>query len=487
MKLKYIIPVIAGLCFTSCHKDLDIIQNSQLSAAGMWTDEGDARAAMFGAHQFMRVAFNQGLAYWGEYRTGLWGPGTHGGLSQTTRDQVYQSNMLPSHPHANWENLYRTINQANLILKYTPDLPFASEVGKNEVLANALYIRAVCYFWIARIWGDAPLVLEGYESSTQDFWPSRAPVEQVLAQVEADINEGLTLMPASVTAKKTASPASLNTLKADFSLWMYKVRNAGDQYLTAAETAVNAALGNSHLALSTNYADIFATNTEEGPEVIFAWNYELNEYTGGYPSDYQFNSATVSPIYHFNPIVVGTGQQWTFYTDQYVNILTEVPGDTRLATNYQSFYDNLMGQNFTFTNKYKGSWVNNTLVLDADIILYRLADVYMFDAEVKYYRANYSGAVQSINQVVKRAYGVDNYYSASLNQSQVKELLIKERLKEFPAEGKLWWDLIRLDAVYDYNTHLAAKQGQQNILLWPLSNSSINDNPNLGGQTPGWE
>lgn len=487
MKIKYIIPVIiASVMFASCHKDLDVTQTSQLSAASMWTDQNDAIAGMYGAHQFMRTAFNQSLVYWGEYRTGLWGPGNHKGLSQTARDQVYQSTMANTHSHADWENLYRTINMANLVLKYTPGIAFSSDQKKNEVLANAHYVRAVCYYWIARVWGDAPMVLEGYESAAQELHPLRSTAEQIFAQVKSDIESGISLMPSSVTEKKTASLASLNMLKADFSLWMYKVRNAGDAYLQDAATAVAAVKATPGLGLETDYSRIFSSASEGGREVIYAFNYAQDEHTGGYPADYQFNSATVSPGYHFNPIVVGTGQQWTFYTDEYVDVLTANPADTRLNTTYQTFYDNLMGQMFHWTNKYRGTWLNNTLVLDSDIIMYRLADAYMYEAEIKYYQNDYPGAVAAVNQLVQRAYGTPNYYPASLNQAEVKDMIVKERMREFPSEGKLWWDFIRLDVVFDMNPHLAAKQNQPNILFWPLSNNSLNDNPNLS-QTEGWE
>ncbi|MCB0744880.1 MAG: RagB/SusD family nutrient uptake outer membrane protein, partial [Ignavibacteriae bacterium] len=291
---------------------------------------------------------------------------------------------------------------------------------------------------------------------------------------------------ANVKDKKTASKGALNMLKADFNLWMYSVENAGDSYLQNAEDAVNSVI-NSAYSLETNYNNIFETSTETGREVIFAWNYKRDEYTGGYPIDFQFNSATVSPIYHFNPIAVGIQQQWTFYTDAYVQVLTENIADTRLATNYLTFYDDLMGQLFHWTNKYRGSWVNNTLILDSDIILYRLADAYLFDAEIKNYRGDASGAIQSVNKLVERAYGVPNYYSTGVSNSEAKDIIVKESMKEFPAEGKLWWDLIRFDVIFDVNPYLAGKQNSENILLWPLSDNSINDNPNLGGQTPGWE
>jgi len=476
------------LIFSACHDDLDVIQTSQLSASSMWTEESDAVAAMYGAHQKFRAAFNKGLAFWGEYRNGLWGPGNHGGLSQTDRAQIYQSTMKNTNAYADWEGIYGTINQANLILKYTPGLKFASEAKKNEVLANAYYIRAFCYYWIVRIWGDAPLCLEGYESASQDLYPSRTPASEIYTQVGKDIGLALSLMPATVTSRNIASPGSINMLKADFSLWMYKVRNGGASYLSAAADAVNAVLANTALyKLESNYSNIFESKTESGGEVIYAWKYTQGEYTDGYPIDYQFNSATVSSKYHFNPVAVGVQQQWCWYTDAYIAVLTQEPADTRLATNYLVFYDDGKKLTFHWTNKYRGSWVNNTLILDSDMIVYRLADAIMMDAEIKMESNNVAGAVASLNKIAKRAYGTDNYYSASLTPAQLKDAIVKERMKEFPAEGKLWWDFIRLGVAFKLNPFLAGRENDKNILLWPLSDDSINDNPNLGGQTQGWE
>lgn len=475
------------IALSSCQEILDIEQTSQLSASSMWTEEGDAIAAMYGAHQKFRVAFNKGLAFWGEYRNGLWGPGNHKGLSQTDRDQIYQSTMSNTNTYADWEGIYGTINMVNLILRYTPDISFANDSKKSEVLANAYFIRAFCYYWIARIWGDAPLLLEGYESSSQDLYPTRTPVADIYNQIEEDINNALTLMPINVFERNLASPGAINMLKADYNLWMYKVMNGGATALANATEAVNAVLSNTSYQLEENYSSIFDTETESGQEVIYAWRYTLDEYTGGYPIDYQFNSATVSSEYHFNPVAVGVQQQWCFYTDAYVSVLTEVPYDTRLNTNYLVFYDDIMNQTFHWTNKYKGSWVNGTLILDSDMIVYRLADANMFNAEIKAATKDIPGAVASLNKIAKRAYGVDNYYPSNLSAGELKNNIVKERMKEFPAEGKLWWDFIRLGVVFDMNPYLAGRENDTNILLWPLSDNSINDNPNLGGQTEGWE
>ncbi len=486
MKTNRIIILLCACVFiiSSCHDDLDIVQTSKLSASSMWIEEGDATAAMYGAHQLCRSAFNQGLAFWGEYRDGLWGSGASG-LTKPFRDEVYQGIMDNTNTYADWKNIYTTINMANLILKYTPGISFNSEDDKNEVLANAYFIRAFCYYWIARIWGDAPLVLDGYESSSQDFYPDRTPVSQIFEQVESDIEMAVDLIPADISERSTASPAAINMLKADYNLWMYKVEEGGTSYLSAASDAIDAVLSNTSYELESNYSAIFDVNTESGSEVIYAWKYTQDEYTGGYPEDYLLSTASASSEYQFNPVAVGPNKQWCFYTDDYISVLTDVANDTRLATNYQSFYDDGKNKTLYWTNKYKGSWLNSTSVLDADMVVYRLADAYLMDAEIKA-ETNIPVAVASINKVVERAYGVENYYSTDISADEFKNILVKERMKEFPAEGRLWWDFIRLGVVFDVNPYLAGREDEPNILLWPISDNSINDNPDLE-QTEGWE
>lgn len=474
--------LIIGISFSSCHGDLDVAQKSEVSAQSMWQDEGDAVSAMYGLYNKFRSTFSTGYVYWGEYRTGLWADGLAG---QVARDQVYQNQLAPNHGHANWGDIYTTINAANLILKHTPGISFADENTKNKVLANAYYVRAFCYYWIGRIWGDAPVLLEGFESDKQEgLFPTRDSADKVFQQVGSDIDAALNSMPTSVSDRNLASQGSLNILKADYNLWMYKVRNGGESALNNAATAVNAVLSNSIYSLEDDFASIF--ENEEGPEVIFAWSYIQDEYTGGYPADYLVPSQYISPEYIDNPVKVGSHQQWCFYVDEYISLLTENEDDQRTIVSYETFYDDFKEGTFRWINKFAGSWVNGTRIFDADVVVYRYADAIMFDAEIKNAKNDHAGAVAALNKIAKRAYGTDNFYSSSLSKEQIDDAILTERLKEFPAEGKLWWDYIRFGVAFKKNPYLAGRENELNVLLWPVSSTSINRNPNIT-QTPGYD
>lgn len=125
----------------------------------------------------------------------------------------------------------------------------------------------------------------------------------------------------------------------------------------------------------------------------------------------------------------------------------------------------------TWPNKFIGNADSSPMIRDCDILYYRYALAVMLDAELKYYRRDYAGALASLNIIAKRAYGKENFHT-SATQGDVLKALCNEYLLEFPCEGVVWWALIRLDRIWEYNADLKARKDAANILLWPISKSA---------------
>ena len=151
---------------------------------------------------------------------------------------------------------------------------------------------------------------------------------------------------------------------------------------------------------------------------------------------------------------------------------------------FETFFDQGKNDTFQWINKYAGTWENGTRIFDADIVVYRYADALLLGAEIENALGNTSAALGYLNSIAKRAYDVDNKYSA-LSKTGIDEAILLERKREFVAEGKLWWDLIRMGVVFDQVESLADQKDKPNILLWPVHDSSINTNPNIT-QTEGY-
>lgn len=481
MKKITLIVLSITLFLSGCHKDLDIVQNNQLSANNMWKTEADLRSAVYGAYIYLRNSLKTDMMYWGEYRNGLWGPGTFGTLHNAHMSSTVSSTMNATNSYASWTTLYTTINQVNLIIQAAQEMEISAE-ARGYALSHAHFIRAYTYLLIGRTWGDAPLALEGFESTTQDMYLFRSPQDEVLAQVEADLAAASTYAQYIGNDKATGTAAALAMLQADFGLWMYTVQQGGDRYLTAAESAI-ASLGLSADRLEADFAKIFDPASKKGKEIIWVIHQEQGESEGGFMRPQLWNSSYIQAA-HRNTTVPIIENQWWVYTDEYIALIQEKDSDQRAAVTYAHGPYGSDGAEVGWANKYVGRVVSGTRVLDDDIVLYRYAQAYLFDAEIKYYRGDFDGALAAINVIANRAYGETNYYT-DRNQEAVLQALVIENLKEFASEGNTWWTLVRTDKVWDYNPSVASQRTKTNILLWPITQSAMNRNRNLS-QTDGW-
>lgn len=480
---KIVLIVLSGaMLFTGCSKDLDIVQDNSLTSSNMWKTEADVKSAVYGSYIYLRNTFKTSIAYWGEYRNGLWGAGTHGTLQNPEMGSTVTSTMnATNNGYASWTSLYTTINHTNLIIKYAGQMQI-SQNTKDFALSNAYFIRAYCYFWIGRIWGDAPLALEGFESTNQELYLSRSPQSEVFKQVESDIRLAEQHILSSATDKTIATPASVAMLKADFGLWMYSVQKAGDSYLSLAESAVSD-LKLSPAMLESDFGNIFNPATKKGKEVIWVIPQNQGESTDGFMRAQIWGVSYVQTQYR-NTSVPVIENQWWIYTDEYLRIINGDSTDKRAAVTYDHGPYGVNNAEVGWANKYIGRIVSGTRVLDDDIILYRYAQAYLFDAEIKYHKKDYSGALSSLDVVTNRAYRTSSYYT-SQTPDAVLHAIVTENLKEFANEGNTWWTLIRTDAVWDYNPNVASQKAKNNILLWPITQAAINRNYNLT-QTTGW-
>jgi len=486
MKRKYITLttlIIAFLGMISCEDILNVKQESYITSTEMWLSEEDAEAGMYGMYNRFRNAFSENYAYYGDYRSSLYGNGI---IDETNFVYMFNNTLTINTSGTNWVNFYTAINDANLLLKHTPDITFGNDVKKNAVLANGYFVRAYTYFWLVRVFGDVPLVTEGFESDEQDLYPARTPASEVYAQIEADIIMADNLMPEGIDSRIIANKAAVKMLMTDYYLWMAKTQGGGTDALTKAKTSVNAVLGmSSSLELQPDFSSVFYS--EKNNEIILALDFNNTEFTGGYPSVYLVPTQYLTDkSYVENPVRVGSHQEYVCVTEAYQNFLYSVPTDQRAWTSCAYFTDNVNNESFRWINKYPGSWTDETRYFNSDIVLYRFAEALMFRAEIENALGFSDIAVGYLNDIAERAYGIEDYYPASFSQEEVNDALIDEYKKEFVAEGKSWWVFQRFGVVYDMVTSLVGRENEHaNMLLWPLATATLSGNSNLV-QTEGY-
>ena len=491
--MRFFLPVIAGaMVATSCHGDLNIMQDNKLSASNMWQDATDVKQSTYGIYQRMRSCFVSGTCnvfYWGEVRVGtyMWGSSIVNLAHDNDMIGVESSTMNGANSSTNWSALYSTIDQANAVLKYAPIVTM-SDKDRSFAIGQASFARAYCYFWAARLWGDVPLNLVPIESVSQpECYPVRAPKAEVYAQIGKDIETALENSANLGSDCYFATRTAVNILKAEYALWMYTNQQGGDSYLTLAKEAIDA-LDLTNNALLSDYSQVFSNSNKKNKEMVFALsNSQAEGLTGGFYPNFWLGNSSVAAAYQNNPVPMKSTQWWGFQPT-FMSRLREsrdAKGDSRVPTNLGDGDYGANGQNLTWCNKYVGDQSGAIAIEDCDIPYYRAALGIMLAAEYEYYKKNYTQALAYLNVIAKRAYKKDNYYTDA-TQAGVLAALENEYVLEFPAEGVIWWALIRLDTIWDYNNYLKEQKAKNpNILLWPISNSARQKNYKLT-QTPGW-
>ena len=235
---------------------------------------------------------------------------------------------------------------------------------------------------------------------------------------------------------------------------------------------------------SENYEDVFRNDMD--PERIFSIAFVEAENVTSFTNDFLINVTNVAESeFVNNPIQVGSTAQWVTLTDEHTAFIRGTDYDSRSDVNISEF-TTPQGRSYRWINKYLGTWKGGTRIFDSDLPIYRYAEAVLFKAEIEICRHNFTEALTYINQIAKRAYGIDDYYSGTYSQTEIETILLDERLKEFATEGKAWFDLIRFGQVFSRVESLHGRENEENILLWPVNNESINTNPNIK-QTPGYD
>jgi hypothetical protein len=95
---------------------------------------------------------------------------------------------------------------------------------------------------------------------------------------------------------------------------------------------------------------------------------------------------------------------------------------------------------------------------DQNYIIYRLADIYLMKAEALAMQGNFEESTALVAQVRQRA-GIEEVLVAPTNELSMLELILDERNRELFAEGKRWFDLLRVGKRdnYKYKSYLISQ------------------------------
>src|SRR5690625_158278 len=469
--------------FYSCTKDLRLSPISQISNASFWKSEDDADGALYGMYARFRTQ-SRNLFLWGELRSNDFGPSVGG--EPIDHGILYRNTLNASSPLSNWLGLYSVIHDANLMLKYIPEISFSDDKKKERILAQAYAMRAYCYFVMARTWGGVPLVTQPTEGYSEDVQRERASIEDVFNLIKSDLDNAISLFPDNnfEAGRFNWSKPAVNTLKADVYLWTGKRMGGGNNDFTTALDALNE-VEESDVLLLDDFHKIFEYNNKGNKEILFAIRFMDNE--SGETADYNQSFIHTSHMPLSEELDEETQETLSGGRGfSYLQVMPHVRDlfiedkDQRRAASFKEIYiyeggypDGNKTYYTAIQTKFRGVLISGQRFWYDDYVIYRYGDVLLMKAEAK--NALGEDPSEDMNKIRKRAYG--NHFSEFEFVNNSKDVndseIIKEWLLEKAFEGRYWWDVIRFGKAFELVPSLQDKVGQDHLLLFPIPLSTL--------------
>lgn len=360
-----------------------------------------------------------------------------------------------------WERLYRTIYVTNFVLEKLPNVAGVPEATRKQVLAEARFLHGWANFIGTYTYGDIPQVTTTSQAANRNI--GRTARATILASVLEDYQAALADLPsvAAGSTNVTTNATFLNKVTCQAALARYYL------YLknwAQAEQLATQVIGSGAYALEANYADIVLKDFTR--ESILEVGYSLSDDPG-------------TSAFGLNNLLVGRRE--VIPSNQLIVQLTSTESGTRRETigfNAQ----NLGGSDNGWTvRKYGTASEDNN-----NIVLMRLAEMYLIRAEARAQQGKLtgaSGAVADLNVLRTRAKAPAIALTA---QADVLLAVERERVYELAFEGHRWYDLVRTGRAQAVMSAFSPNWNSR-YELWPIPQAEIQQNPALAGkQNPGY-
>lgn len=500
--------IAAGVMFAGCEEDLDILNPNRPTLDVFWRNAQDAEQ---GVNAIYSTSHRGGFSRWLPLvyisRSDIGYSASPWADLANALDRFIQPDYNFGPITDIWVDNYVGIFRANQVIANVPDIEMNEEL-KQRLLGEAYFLRGQFYYHLVSLWGNVPLMLE--PSKPTDL-PETASIEQVWAQIEADLTKAVALLPATYPDAKdigraTKGAANAFLAKAYMQQQKYGAALEPLQWLVEGE-------GAGIYGLIPDYRDNFLITTENNKESVFEWQFAENptEFTDNDVQTPDHNYGT-SVAQFLAPRGIGWSdvQARRWVVDEFLKEKTEDgQRDPRLAATF--IFDNtdaggpeetmVYGQTFAqrfgadnqevwFRKFLNDHWKNEEGYRSPNNWRFiRYSDVLLMYAETLNATGNTAQAYQYVDRVRERV-GLAplSEVMPNLNQEEFLEQIKHERLLELAGEGHRWNDLLRWG---DLGTDLADRDpGFANFVkgkheLLPIPQRDLDINPALV-QNPGW-
>ncbi|MDO7877085.1 RagB/SusD family nutrient uptake outer membrane protein [Hymenobacter sp. ASUV-10] len=460
---------------TACERDLlDQVNPNLATTESFWTNSNDAIKGINATYS--------GLQKLGTYRRWL-------NFAFDIRDDVGFS-QSPWNELRDWTRFavgnydfevnfnvyadhYRAIFRCNQVIDNVPKITGMDAALQKRVVAEARFIRALCYYNLVTLYGNVPLRTTA--STDLSILPPQATEAQAWELIISDLTTAQADLPASYTGNDIgrATSGAATTL-------LGKAHMQNRRWAEASAEFGKIILSGSY-NLAGSYTDNFRHTSENNIESIF--EVQFSDVNTGDDGDNVNALESGQRSQFFGPPVL-PGEPGLGFTDGEVRpwvvneFLTEENNDgerdLRLAATvfynradqtqfpstipadnspvplvYGQTYPVRFGSNSNnlrrvYWRKYQTDYYRQFEDFNSPINqrVMRFADVLLLQAEALNEQGQTGAAIPLINRVRRRA-NMPNLQASNFNQASLRTQIMHERVTELTGEGTRWFDLKR--------------------------------------------
>jgi starch-binding outer membrane protein, SusD/RagB family len=522
--LKYGLLLLVGTILLSCKKDLlETAPNDRISTQIFWKTEKDATLAANAIYPYLGNASDY-FSWDGMTDIG------HINVPQSPESFILKGQFdgLNSRVAAEWSNAYAGIRAANAFMANVDQVQTTNTALITRLKGEVRTLRAYLYTRLASLYGDVPLITKelNLEESKE---VSRTPVAEVWNFISKELSEAAEQLPATQAEKGRITKGAALGLKARAMLYAGRY--------TEAATAAKQVMDMNVYSLYPAYKNLFTYAAENNAEVIINIEFVKDIYSNNVffimgpfsQKNSQGRNAPTKKLVDAYPMK--NGKDITDPTsgfdplNPYANrdprlgysifVLGDVLPDNKVYNSRpNSGTADAVGFSFQATNTGFNleKYINKEdLVLPTNgginLILMRYAEILLTYAEAKIEAGQMDQSVlNAINAVRQRPDVAMPALTTIGTQSEMREIVRKERLVELAFEGLRFFDIRRwriAESVMpgkiqgmtyaDANGTLKTIEVQawtntfdkNRDYLWPIPQKERELNPNLG-QNLGW-
>lgn len=448
--------VLSGILLTGCNKWLDLNPENEQAIGEFWNTKEEVEAVVNGTYVQLRNCVED-MIHWGELRADVMTLGT-----KTDYDLyndlvlVRELEIRPENKVAKWNRIYSVIGRCNSVIKYSPQVVDRDETFEqsvcNSYIAEVIWLRSLCYFYLVRTFKEVPLVLEPYMTDEQNFNVPKSSEEEVLGKILTDLNEYIKYIKPGYEVewenKGRATRYAYYALLADIYLWQGNYDKTLEMCRKVEESGMYSLLDNAswyELYYPGNSAEsIFEmqwSQTYGQTNDLFVWFYnEAN------PQRYAISESAQAKFTEYTTELDVRGLKGSYLTNskvwKYAGILAD--GTSKRGTEQR----------------------------DAHWIVYRYADIVLMKAEALVMKGGHNNLSEAyaLVKIIRERAGYAFHPDEPTDEYSALMLVLDERLREFAFEGKRWFDLVRM-AVRDNGKY------KNTLIQSLLTNVAAKDRP----------